>query len=489
MGNQTSTPNLQDVNSKDLTRNIETLLRNAHNNDSVDNETLGFRRSSFDSSSLSDLHIQTIQEKLMRGGFFDNEPRRQRYLNLGQQLNVNGTTKQVPSARVNTQANNIFVKKTVEQASGVESADTDALFDKLNQYINNQAGGNIESAALDSVDLDTIASENMVAKIEGMLRGNRQLGQNGGAKNDDDEDSFSFNTETINEILRKRLNNAPTQAGGVIEKINSEVDSLNSENIESLKNIILEQLSKKEGEEMKGGYLSPTNEGIINLDSDPNLREIENAVKVKNGGNDLFDSISENDLKQLRDMILSKEQAGGSNQVYSATSSTPISYSKLGLVGGGDDGDDGDDDEEEDDDDTSLDNSEEDTEKKTEDDSDASLDDELTDDESEEEEEESEEDEDEGETSEMARNKREESSSSSSASNSSESSSELQSSDLRRLHRYMNSDAYVVASNSSESKDYKINVQDFYTTDSNTYKGNDSGSEYFKTMRNRDRSH
>jgi hypothetical protein len=477
---------LQNVNSKDLTRNIETLLRNANNNDSVDNETLGFRRSSFDSSSLSDLHIQTIQEKLMRGGFFDNEPRRQRYLNLGQQLNVNGTTQQAPSARVNAQANNIFVKKTVEQASGVESADTDALFDKLNQYINNQAGGNIESAALDSMDLDTIASENMVAKIEGMLKGNRQLGQNGGAKHDDDgEDSFSFNTETINEILRKRLNNAPTQAGGVIEKINSEVDSLNSENIESLKNIILEQLSKKEGEEMKGGSLSPTNEGIINLDSDPNLREIENAVKVKNGGNDLFDSISENDLKQLRDMILSKEQTGGSNQVYSATSSTPISYSKLGLVGGGDDEEE--DEEEDDDTDTSLDNSEEDPEKKTEDDSDASLDDELTDDESEEEEEESEEDE--GETSEMARNKREESSSSSSASNSSESSSELQSSDLRRLHRYMNSDAYVVASNSSESKDYKINVQDFYTTDSNTYKGNDSGSEYFKTMRNRDRSH
>ena len=65
-------------------------------------------------------------------------------------------------------------------------------------------------------------------------------------------------------------------------------------------------------------------------------------------------------------------------------------------------------------------------------------------------------------------------------------SSSINSNDLMKIKKHMDSDAYIAASNTS-SKDFKINVNEFYSTDSNTYKGTESGSEYYKMMKHRDR--
>ena len=63
-------------------------------------------------------------------------------------------------------------------------------------------------------------------------------------------------------------------------------------------------------------------------------------------------------------------------------------------------------------------------------------------------------------------------------------SSTINSSDLIKIKKHLDSDVYISASNSSNDR---ININEFYSTDSNTYKGTDSGSEYFKMMKHRDR--
>ena len=63
-------------------------------------------------------------------------------------------------------------------------------------------------------------------------------------------------------------------------------------------------------------------------------------------------------------------------------------------------------------------------------------------------------------------------------------SSTINSSDLIKIKKHLDSDVYISASNSSNNR---ININEFYSTDSNTYKGTDSGSEYFKMMKHRDR--
>ena len=95
MGNQSSAPVMQNVNSQDLAKNIESLIKSNRNQRM--SETIGFRRN--ESSTLSDLHIATIKEKLMRGGFLDNAPDRNRYEDLQMGASRTFVKKSQPSAQ------------------------------------------------------------------------------------------------------------------------------------------------------------------------------------------------------------------------------------------------------------------------------------------------------------------------------------------------------------------------------------------------------
>ena len=446
MGNQSSAPVMQNVNSQDLAKNIESLIKS--NTNQRMSETIGFRRN--ESSTLSDLHIATIKERLMRGGFLDNAPDRNRY----EDLQMGASRKKETSGT--------FVKKSQSntQYEADLSVDTESIFNGLKKLLDGQNGGNQDSELL------SLESDNFMGTIESILKNNNQRQQGGNI----DSDLISLDNDGMQNIISGAISSKNTQQGG---NNDSELESLNSENIESLKNLILDQISQQQG-----GNLEPS------APTAPTLPAPETNEKEA----DIYSSISEADLKNLRDMILSKDKTQQGGAEFSTTSSQPIDYKTLGLVGGGDDDDD--DDYESDDESSDSETNDKESESGDEESDDELSDDDDDDDDSEEDEESL--DDDEGETSEMARQKNDDSSSSSSASQSgSSSSSGIGSSDLRKLRKYMDSDAYIAASNSSGSnKDFKISVQDFYTTDSNTntYKGSDTGSEYFKNLRQRDRS-
>ena len=280
MGNQTSTQ-ATEVNSHNLAKSIEDLLKGINNDAASD--TIGFKRN--ESSVLSDLHVQTIQELLQSGGYL-NVPERKRYADVQFGKGTN---------------ENVFMKKSAGATNydADMSVDTESIYKQLKDIVGGHYGthaGNLKGGTLDS-DTNTVDYKAFIKHT-----------QTGGNKADDGLVSIcseSFDNDIISNKIRSLINEK-TQTGGNNSEHNSELTSISGENMDTLKNIIMGHISQQ-----KGG---------------------RNVIAQQENDSNLYSSISEGDLKKLRSMVLRKNTHKGGS-VFSTPAPQPVNYKNLGLSG------------------------------------------------------------------------------------------------------------------------------------------------------------
>ena len=326
MGNYSSTPVMRNVNSQDIKQNIESLLK-ARNTDDL--ETIGFRYNN--ETPMSDLHIDTIANKLMKGGYLDNIPKRKRYENIQMgagyrdpSANMDATN----SYEVDLSTDSDAVLSELRSILGVQdggfgdeeselASDTEMGLGGIEDMIrkslaSRQSGGNVNS----DNELVSLDSENIVGNFETFLKA--KAGQMGGAAQDSalsGAELSSLCSDNLERELTNLLKRDASQSGGFLglsdnhtelpnvepnAVATAEYDDLNSENIESLKSTILSQLAQQRGGNIDQPAAQPPKQ------------------------DDIYSSISEADLKKLRDMILNQpaqEQQQQGGNVFSATSS------------------------------------------------------------------------------------------------------------------------------------------------------------------------
>jgi hypothetical protein len=491
---------MRNVNSQDIKQNIESLLK-ARNTDDL--ETIGFRYNN--ETPMSDLHIDTIANKLMKGGYLDNIPKRKRYENIQMgagyrdpSVNMDATN----SYEVDLSTDSDAVLSELRSILGVQdggfggeeselASDTEMGLGGIEDMIrkslaSRQSGGNVNS----DNELVSLDSENIVGNFETFLKA--KAGQMGGAAQDSalsGAELSSLCSDNLERELTNLLKRDASQSGGFLglgdnhtELPNvepnavaaAEYDDLNSENIESLKSTILSQLAQQRGGNMdQPAAQPPKQDDIYSSISEADLKKLRDMIlnqpaQAQQQGGNVFSATSsfDGDLPNIQDLSATSSfdpsrQAGGMvADEFSATSSQPLDYSRFGLVGGADDASE------------SSESSESDQSEKSEKSESDSEDDNSVD-------------------SDSAEERASDSVDVDVGASSSASESGVGSSELKRLRSFMDADAYIAASNSNSSEnDFNVNVQDFYTSDStiNTYKGNDSGSEYFNTLKHRDRS-
>lgn len=456
--------------------------------------------------TIGDLDASTVVDvdakgkgQVMEGGSLVHKPTRKRGHRGGFQVSY---TPPVNDVDLSTDTEALFedINRTLASQHGGDMSELSTVgSDTVTAAISNLMNGGFNGAsgsygAIDLADglsgfytegMDTSGSDLGTLDSDGLTNIKRAMSVMTGGRETAPSDDDAEPVDNLIKNIINRTNDEPDQAGGFTVSNGSELETLTSDSQMALKSIVLGQLNQQTGGEWErvgsGGVDYPQQEG----------------GDVTDNLHDLYDALGKDNLDRMKEMVNSESAP---NAVH---------------VGGYDEDNEDNEDNENDSDDHDNNNHDEDsdsefeeTKKKFHVDSDNSEDDvdmasedsedpDAGDNDEESDEVQSDESESDGDDGDVGEDTRQESSD-----NDTEEgvgtvegvdSESFGSSDFRRLHNYMDSaDSYVPASNSgsgSEVNDFKLGKNDMYTTDSgsNTYKGGDTASEYYHSLKNRNR--